>query len=355
MYCAKCGTQGEAGHTVCVKCGTPLSDHPYQAPRAPVTPPAGTSSGPSPYAGFWVRAAAFVIDYIILVFIWVAATAVVRGVVGPTGAVLTLPILFLIPWLYYAIFESAALQATPGKLALGLRVTNESGDPLGFGAATGRFFGKILTSFTFGVGYAMAVFTERRQTLHDKLAGALVVQRRYPIAEIGSAGPAPSVSPAIAVLAVLGLVFLGPGGIGILAAIAIPAYQDYTIRSQVMEGMNIAASYKASVAEAVAAGQAFDAISTESLQAPSPSLMKYVDHIEVMNGIVRIHYGAMANRSIAGQALGLVPGVTDRHDVVWVCGYHAPPAGLTMAIENGGEYTTIQPKYLPVSCRNTSF
>jgi uncharacterized RDD family membrane protein YckC/Tfp pilus assembly major pilin PilA len=349
MYCAKCGTQGEAGHTVCVKCGTPLTDHPYQAPRAPVTSRVERpTSGPTPYAGFWVRLAAFVIDYIILIVGMGIISALARGVAGQAASFL---ILLIVPWLYYAIFESSGMQATPGKLALGLRVANEGGDPLGFGAATGRYFGKIITWFTFGVGFAMIVFTERRQSLHDKIAGTLVVKRRWPTEEIASAGPAPAVSPIISVLAVLGLLFFGPGGLGILAAIAIPAYQDYTIRSQVTEGLNLAAPYKAAVAEAVANGQEFDAISTESVQAGAPPVMKYVDHIEVVRGTVQLHYGAAAHAKIAGKSLVLVPGVTDARDVVWVCGYHEAPSGLSMAVADGGQYTSVPPKFLPQSCR----
>jgi uncharacterized RDD family membrane protein YckC len=84
----------------------------------------------------------------------------------------------VIEWLYFAGMESSAGQATLGKRALGIKVTDMSGNRITFGKATGRFFGKILSSLILLIGFLMAAFTQKKQALHDLLAGTLVVNRR---------------------------------------------------------------------------------------------------------------------------------------------------------------------------------
>jgi uncharacterized RDD family membrane protein YckC len=61
-------------------------------------------------------------------------------------------------------------------MALGIRVTDLDGGRISFGRATGRYFGKILSGLILGIGFLMAAFTERKQALHDLLAGTLVVR-----------------------------------------------------------------------------------------------------------------------------------------------------------------------------------
>jgi uncharacterized RDD family membrane protein YckC len=79
-------------------------------------------------------------------------------------------------WLYFAILETMK-QATPGKMIVGIKVTDMNGTPITFGRATGRYFAKIISSLTFGVGYIMAAFTQQKQALHDIISGCLVVDR----------------------------------------------------------------------------------------------------------------------------------------------------------------------------------
>jgi uncharacterized RDD family membrane protein YckC len=78
-------------------------------------------------------------------------------------------------WLYYALMESSSKQATLGKLALGIVVTDLGGNRVSFGRATGRYFGKIVSGMIMCIGYIMAGFTERKQALHDIMASCLVV------------------------------------------------------------------------------------------------------------------------------------------------------------------------------------
>lgn len=141
------------------------------------------------YAGFWNRVGAYLIDAVIMyvantvvftVFgismIPVASTAPEEVLGGAFWLALTVTL--VINWLYFAMMESSARQATLGKMALGLSVTDESGQRIGFGRATGRYFGKILSGLILFIGYIMVAFTQRKQGLHDILAGTLVLKAR---------------------------------------------------------------------------------------------------------------------------------------------------------------------------------
>jgi type IV pilus assembly protein PilA len=148
--------------------------------------------------------------------------------------------------------------------------------------------------------------------------------------------------------------------IGILASIAIPAYQEYTIRAQVTEGINMAANAKAPIVDAffshgdapadrTAAGMSANATDTSG---------KYVSSVEVTNGMVTITFGNEANVSIAGLNVTMTPYETPSLGVVWRCGYAPAPAGLSpMGTFAGGPNIsayvapTIAPEYLPSSCR----
>jgi type IV pilus assembly protein PilA len=138
--------------------------------------------------------------------------------------------------------------------------------------------------------------------------------------------------------------------IGILAAIAIPAYQDYTIRAQVTEGMNLAAPAKASVADVYANRGAYPANNVEAgIGAPAEITGKYVNTVTVTNGVISIAYGKQANNNILNDTAILTPGVSANGDVVWVCGDHASPANVTFLTPPAAG--SIEQKYLPQVCR----
>jgi len=80
-------------------------------------------------------------------------------------------------WLYFTLFESSKKQATPGKLALGIIVTDMDGNSITFGRANGRYWGKIVSSLILLIGYLMAAFTRKKQALHDIMADCLVINR----------------------------------------------------------------------------------------------------------------------------------------------------------------------------------
>jgi len=149
--------------------------------------------------------------------------------------------------------------------------------------------------------------------------------------------------------------------IGILAAIAIPAYQDYTIRSQVTEGLNLAGAVKAAVAETYADRGAWPAdnleagIVDDTGAAVTPS-GKYVTGIQISNGTINITYGGQANQNIAAGILSLVPKTSANDDVIWLCGYNdgtnmnPAPGDPTSGASDAGT-TDLAPKYVPASCR----
>jgi type IV pilus assembly protein PilA len=146
--------------------------------------------------------------------------------------------------------------------------------------------------------------------------------------------------------------------IGILAAIAIPAYQDYTIRAQVSEGMNLAAAAKAAVAETYLNRGTAPATRTAAGMSPNAADTngKYVSSIGVVNGTITITYGNEANAQIAAKTLELVPYVTPDQSVAWRCG-GAPVPGAGTSIMTGAAYTggTLVTgsltRYLPAACR----
>lgn len=144
------------------------------------------------YAGFWLRAAAFVIDNVILgvlnLFISFLAVAFFQSslveIENSDPGLLQSGLKFTVfiyqmttSWLYYSVCESAKWQGTPGKMLLGIQVTSLTGERISFPRASGRFFARILSGITLGVGYLMAGLTQKKQALHDLLARTLVVRR----------------------------------------------------------------------------------------------------------------------------------------------------------------------------------
>ncbi len=126
------------------------------------------------YAAFWRRFLAFLIDDllisgVIFVILWIA--------VDHQSFFTGLFIVIIFRWIYYAGMESSPIQATIGKIVFGIAVTDMKGARISFSRATLRYFSKILSQVLFYGGYAMAAFTEKKQGLHDKIAGTLVLMK----------------------------------------------------------------------------------------------------------------------------------------------------------------------------------
>ncbi len=143
--------------------------------------------------------------------------------------------------------------------------------------------------------------------------------------------------------------------IGILAAIAIPAYQDYTIRAQVTEGLNLVGSGKNAIAETFQSNGAWPATNAAAgLDTAANIRGKYVTSVTVgTGGIVTVAYGNDANAAITGLNLQLTPYTSPNGDVSWQCGDKAITGQVTIATgavvaANGG---TLTKKYRPANCR----
>jgi uncharacterized RDD family membrane protein YckC len=151
------------------------------------------TAAPTEYAGFWRRFAAFVLDTIILWLIGfvvgfmigfgVAFLVVVsRAGTASSAAAITTPLIYAISGvigiLYYPLQESSSAQATFGKRALGIIVTDTQGRPISFWRSLGRNVGKILSTLLLFIGYLMIAFTPRKQALQDIIASTLVVRTR---------------------------------------------------------------------------------------------------------------------------------------------------------------------------------
>ena len=183
IFCNQCGQQSAAGATFCTRCGGSL------------VPGVGTVAAQafrpaSAYAGFWMRFLAVFIDGLILFAVTLPVRLILHVPMGfmshrapGFNPLMALPLIGLgmlisvvTGWLYEAYFISSERQATLGKMALGIRVTTDTGQRLTFMHATGRHFAKWVSSFTLLVGYIMAAFTQRKQALHDLIAGTVVVK-----------------------------------------------------------------------------------------------------------------------------------------------------------------------------------
>ena len=153
------------------------------------------------YASFWRRLVAFIIDSIVITFPSMILSGVCAALFMPKflgamgaepspesisallsayGFVMVINLVSaLIFWLYYALMESSAKQATLGKMAMGIKVVDEKGQRLSFARATGRTFAKIISYTILYFGFFMAAFTKKRQALHDLIATTYVVNAGY--------------------------------------------------------------------------------------------------------------------------------------------------------------------------------
>lgn len=139
--------------------------------------------------------------------------------------------------------------------------------------------------------------------------------------------------------------------IGILAAIAIPAYQDYTVRAQVSEGLTLASGLKPKVIESFTNDgrwpTTLDQLGVETM--PSG---KYTRAIALDTGVLVITFGEQASAKITDETLALAPAESEGGDVLWVCGRAAVPEHVSNLAGDALSRTTVLAKFLPVSCRS---
>ena len=138
------------------------------------------------YAGFWKRVGASIIDTLLTgLFGFLLGAVLAFMSIGMQWSQETTMMLarvlqvlcIIFTWLYYTILESSKLQATIGKMALGIVVTDLAGNRISFGRANGRYFSKLLSAIPLGFGFIMSGTTTQKQGLHDKIANCLVMSR----------------------------------------------------------------------------------------------------------------------------------------------------------------------------------
>jgi len=154
--------------------------------------------------------------------------------------------------------------------------------------------------------------------------------------------------------------------IGILAAIAIPAYQNYTIRAQVTEGLNLADGWKTALSEFYSQNGQMPTAVTHDQNAASQSVMftkgatsgKYVSSVTVNLGAIEVIYsnqnGFVANKKIDTEKLYIIPWLTTNNDIVWSCGKQSQPPNTTPDANTTAtdQSTNVETQYLPGACHN---
>jgi uncharacterized RDD family membrane protein YckC len=134
------------------------------------------------YAGFWRRAGARCIDVIVLqsmavILVWLLAAGGQYWLFAEHGIFFAL-FYALIVTLYYACLCSSQFQATVGHQVMGIMVSTLGGDRISFRCGVARALGNWLNMLIAGSGYLMALFTEKHQALHDKIADTVVIHNR---------------------------------------------------------------------------------------------------------------------------------------------------------------------------------
>jgi len=181
--CSECSARVSIIDNFCPRCGNDISkiDEKYKIENSETVIKKQEDKLFVKYAGFWRRFVAIFIDSIITSILYAIINFINYFVYALYSytlySSLTATLLFsTLWWIYFATLESSSKQATIGKMALGIIVTDYNGNRISFGRATGRHFGKILSYLIFGIGYLMAGFTKRKQALHDIIAGCLVIK-----------------------------------------------------------------------------------------------------------------------------------------------------------------------------------
>ena len=281
------------------------------------------------------RFAAFILDYLIVL----ALAMLVGGIIGfiygagtdapgeKSAAGLGGIAGLLVWWLYFAIMESSDKQATLGKMALDIRVVNREGGRISFARATGRNFAKILSGMILMIGYLMAGFTARKQALHDMVAGCLVVNRGATEAEIQYGAPAAPM-PAWAIVLIVLAVCIFP--LGIIAAVALPAYSDYTVRARVAAAVLVGHQATRAVEDFYLRNNALPRDLKEAGMPDPVSREARSVSVDPRSGVVQV---VLPFSPLEGKSILFVP-KRDDSGIVWTC-----------------SSDDVKPRYLPAPCR----
>lgn len=320
--CPACRTPNKTNARFCLNCGKPLTTAektPYQPPTSHHAPP---MSADFIFAGFWKRFFAYWIDGIVfgIIFLLFAISGVGWKTMG-AGELTQVSILYFGFyfgwWMYFALMESSSSQATLGKRALGIKVTDMQGYQLSFMHAAGRQLAGVISSFTFTIGYLIAAFSGRKQALHDMIAGTVVVNKNFGANQIQQVNQSPPPGMSFgSIFGVIVLVLIIPVG-GILAAIAIPAYNQYQVKALVFEAYEHASEAKVAIVKQ-ATETGYWPVNFEQASLESESMRREDYYIKLQqNGVLEIHFSQP--QQISNSILRLIPDIANDGNYVWDC------------------------------------
>ena len=173
--------------------------NPYQQyyqgylPNFNPSPGVVVQNGNVEYAGFGIRLLAWLIDFLVLLFLsliiglisgfFIAFLLIYVSIVSADSSIVTSLsnfisgfIGFSVNLLYFTLFWSSKFQGTPGKILLGLKIVDANGNKISYSTALIRYISTIISSLLLGIGYLLIIFDDRKQALHDKLASTYVIK-----------------------------------------------------------------------------------------------------------------------------------------------------------------------------------
>ncbi|MCL2297743.1 MAG: RDD family protein [Proteobacteria bacterium] len=334
--------------------GSPSPFSPIAPPPPPVDPLPMVAPMSRPahmiYAGFWYRFLAWLIDIVILgivlgalgtVVMVVSAAFAVRGsdfsasslalIFGAYGLVVFMNVVASL--LYFALSESSRWQATLGKLAIGLKVTDAYGKRLSFLRALARFVSHIVSNLTFGIGYVLNVFTARQQTLHDLIAGTLVVYKEVTPTDLIDNQEVPArASQKVSVMLVWMMSVMLVLTVFVVARslVGMPAHQASGVSVRIHEAEMLGAEATAAVSFYQEKHGRFPlTLEAADFYQTSPQVRRV--WIDADSGVIRLE---LAFAPLRKKTLEFVPEIDDEGDLIWVC-----------------RSSDIDPKHLPEHCR----
>lgn len=126
----------------------------------------------SQFGGFWIRVMAAFIDFVVIFILM----SFIIFLIGVESQAIVSVVSIIVWWVYFASMHSSSWQASVGKKVVNIKVADESGNRISFGRATGRHFATYISGLILGIGYMMAGWTKRKRSLHDMIAGTLVIK-----------------------------------------------------------------------------------------------------------------------------------------------------------------------------------
>lgn len=339
------GMAGWSGAFATLKAlGVTVPDHAGPPPLPPAYSTSNPTGAVNGAAGHWARIGAALLDSMICSGLFMFVMMVFGFYMGaqgakakpPSGESIAIVYLLLLgaQVAYFTITQGGSKMASLGKRATDLIVVTTRGEPIGYGRALVRYLVLLFTGLLFSLPLLVILFTRRHQGLHDLICGTVVIDKRtfdrgqwdY---EKVTASPNSSSGAAIAVALLFFFIFI----VGILAAIAIPAYQDYLMRAKVAEALMKTSDLKARYAAYVKEHQAWPA-SIDDLNAPS--VLRLSANGEVTFEIADGHALMLTMHGdpiLDGKSLELVPIGTEAQ-FEWKC-----------------RVVDLPPKYAPSACR----